>query len=508
MSRTRSSVLNVISGTLLQGVFVVLSFICRTVFIRTLSVDYLGINGLFSNILTVLSLAELGVGNAIIFDMYKPLAIGDQARLTALINYYRKLYNIIAAVVAILGLLLVPFLKYLVRTSVPLDRVTEYYLLYLANTVVSYLIVYKTSIISADQKSYWLNLIRMVFIILQNILQIIVLVVWHSFILYILMQVICSLLINMIGAGLATKMYPFIRGKEKLPAQSRRRIWTNIRSFFIYQLGGAVLNNTDNILISIILGTACVGYYSNYSLLISTVAGFTSMVFVAVQASVGNLNVEKDPKKQLFIFKVLNLISFWLYGFCVVCFIILFQDFIRLWIGKKFLLDMFSICMAVCTFYLQGVLYPIWCYRNTTGLFRQTKFIMLFASAINLILSVWLGYAIGLAGILLATVIARLSTNIWFEPTVLYHIYFHKKVSRYFILQAFYLLLLLVTVGITFLSTRWINGTTIVGFIGKMVLCLIIPNLIFFVTLRKTRPFRYIQKHMLGKLKQRALPTA
>lgn len=492
--------LNVLSGILLQTVTVLLTFVCRTVFIRTLSVDYLGFNGLFSNILSVLSLAELGVGSAITFDMYKPLATGDKARLTALLNYFRRLYNIVAATVGALGLALVPFLRFLVKTSVPMHKVTEYYLLYLANTVVTYLVVYRTSILAADQKSYILNGIRTLFTVVQNAVQIAVLLIWHNFMLYIVIQAVCGLCINVAGAGIATKKYPYIKGRDRLDSAERKKIWVNIRSFFYYQLGGALLNNTDNILISMILGTACVGYYSNYSLIIATVAGFTSMVFNAVQASVGNLNVQSDPEKQLFIFKILGLIGFWMYGFCSICFVLLFQDFIQLWIGRKYLLDMLSIAMAVGAFYLQGVLYPIWCYRNTTGLFRQTRYVMLFTTAINLILSVWLGYVIGLAGILMATVIARVTTNVWFEPTVLYHHYFHKRVRGFFYTHIRYLLLLGAAFGLTFLAVHWINGITAGGFIAKLAICAVLPNAVFYAALHGTQEFRYAQKQLMGKL--------
>ena len=487
-------------GILFQLLTLLLQFISRTVFIRSLGVEYLGINGLFSNILTVLSLADLGVGNAMVYSLYKPLAENDQVKLAALVHYYKKIYTIIAAAVGIVGIVFLPFLGYFVKLKQPVNNLSLYYILYLANTVISYLFVYRTVITTADQKDYTLKRYNMGVVVLQFLLQILALLCFHSFALYIIALVFCTFLANFLCARKTVRMYPYIKNQAELEEQAKEGIWSNVKSFFVYQIGGVALNNTDNILISIILGTVWVGYYSNYSMIIAQVASFTSTVFISLQASVGNLNAGQYDEKRYLVFKGLNLMSFWIYGFCCICFCILFQDFISLWLGNQFLLDMPSIFMAIATFYLQGVLYPIWCYRNTTGLFKQTKYVMLAASAINLVLSVWLGYLWGLAGILGATVIARLSTNIWYEPMVLYRDYFHKNVATYFKGQIGYFLLLTATGAVTFLLCRSLPGTTVPGFAVKLLLCLIVPNFLFYLVFRKTSDFQYLKKTYLSRI--------
>lgn len=500
-SRMRNSALNITAGILYQLLMLLLNFASRTIFIRILGVEYLGINGLFTNILSVLSLAELGVGSAIVYSMYKHLAEDDKTKLTALINYYKKLYNTIAAVIAVVGLALVPFLDYLVNLETPIESITLYYILFLANSVMSYLFVYRTSIATADQKSYKLKVYNMAFALIQFTLQIIVLLTTHNYVLYIIVQIFCALSVNIICTRKTVQLYPFIKGKEQLQADDKREIWSNIKSLFLYQIGGVVLNNTDNILISVILGTIWVGYYSNYSMIIAQIGGFTSIIFVSLQASIGNLNAEGDAQKQFFIFKVLNLVSFWAYGFCAVCFCILFQDFITLWLGSSFLVDMMAVYMAVATFYLQGVLYPIWCYRQTTGLFKHTKYTMFFASIINLGLSIWWGYEFGLVGILAATVVARLATNIWYEPYKLHKLFFGTSPKKYYINQMVNIVLLISVIAlVSVIATGVPVYNPIVNFTIKMLICVIVPNGIFFLIFRKTDEFKYLYDKSLKKV--------
>lgn len=493
MSRTRNSTLNIASGLINQLLLVALNFISRTVFINILGIDYLGINGLFNNILSVLSLAELGIGTAIVYSMYRPLAENDQGRLTALINYYKKLYRIIALIITITGLLLIPFLENLIKLEKPIDNIKLYYLIFLLDSVVSYLFAYKTSILTADQKLYRIKIYNMGITILKFVIQIIILILTHSYVLYILIQVLCTMLLNLICAQKATFLYPYIKGKEQLSNTAKREIWLNIKSFFLYQIGGVVLNSTSNILISVIVGTAVVGYYSNYNMIITQIAGFTSIIFISLQASVGNLNTEGDNKKQYFIFKVMNLLSFLVYGFCSVCFCILFQDFITLWLGREFNIDIYSVHMAVTTFYLQGVLYPIWCYRQTIGLFKHTKYIMLYASIVNLGLSFVLGYIFGLVGILAATVIARLTTNIWFEPYKLHNIFFNVTSKKYFIKQIINVMITSLTILVINIIVSVIpDFSPIINIIIKAALCVVCSFSLFYFAYRKTDEYKYL----------------
>lgn len=484
--RTKKSIINIMAGTGYQIFSIVMNFISRTIFIHTLGSGYLGLNSLFYNILTVLSLAELGIGTAMIYCMYEPLAKKNKEKLAALTQYFKVLYRKIACIVFVLGIAVIPFLKYIVNLQNDISHLTLYYTLFLMDTVVSYLCMYKTSVLTADQKSYILQIFKMLFDTLRLVVQIIILIVAKNYLLYLIVQIFCSVFYNLISAFYVGKKYPYINNKaEKISEIEKESIWSNIKSMFSYKVGGVILNNTDQLLISILVSTEYVGLYSNYYLPIKSVMGVTSAVFIAVQASIGNLAVEKDSKRQYEIFNLLDMVSFWLYGIFTVGFCIMLQDFISLWIGDSYLLSNYLVYIISITYYLTGVLYPIWCYRETVGLFQYTKNIMFYASAINLILSVIFGKLWGMEGILLATIVARILTNIWFEPYKLFSIYFNKSVYKYYkekIQQSIILVLLVIVIQ---RISYFINIKNLfIHFIVKGIMCVVITNIVIYIYLR------------------------
>lgn len=497
-SRIQNSQRNFYISILSQIITLILSFVSRTVFVRTLGMDYLGINGLFTNIISVLSLAELGVGTAIVYSMYRPLAEHDTKKLAALTQYYCSLYKMIAIIVLLVGLGIFPFLDSIINLDTAIPNVKYYYLLFLGETVTSYLIIYKTSIITADQKGYIVTKNRMLANIIASVLQIAVLVSIKNYVIYLMIRILIPLAANYYSSRVASKLYPFIDDKESLSKEERRSIWNNIKSMFLYRVGGVILNNTDNILISSLINTTLVGMYSNYSMLITRVTGFTSLIFSSVQASLGNLNVDANEEKKYEIFNILSLLSFWVYAFCSVCFCILFQDFIAIWLGTEYQLPQDVVYIAVLNFYFEGVLYPIWCYRQTTGLFHETKYTMLVASTINLILSIILGKQIGLFGIFVATAISRICTNLWYDPYILFKKYFNMSPKEYFMKQLLYILTIIVLVAIG----QWLFCLLSISniyfrFIVKTGYCILVPNFIFLLFFYRTEEFRYIIDHVI-----------
>jgi len=483
---------------------IILNFISRTIFIRILGAEYLGISGLFANILTILSLAELGVGTAIIYALYKPLFEKNYAHLSALMNYYKILYRMIAIVVAVIGIALIPFLGMMVNVKKPIPNIEIYYLVFLSNSVVSYLVSYKAAIINADQKMYITKIYLFIFTVIQFVLQTLLLLITHNYIVYIIVQVLCTFLYNVFVSKKADRMYPWLNDKNTLPKDEKIDMFKNIKSMFLYRLGGVLFGGTDNVMISIMVGTIWVGYYSNYNMIIISITGFISVLFTSLYGSIGNLNAGDDTQKKYEVFDVLLFISFWIGGFCSICFFVLFNDFITLWLGNKFLLDVPTVFAIILNFYLATLLNPLWSYRETTGLFRKTKYVMLFTSTINLGLSILLGFYFGIFGILMATVISRLATYFWYEPFVLYRDYFKKPVKIYFFKQVMYFGLMLVAGGITYFSTSLLpSSITIPYFILKLVLCMVIPNALFFMIFHKTKQFAYLYSNFLGKLLNR-----
>lgn len=499
-SRTYKSFKNIFLGIGNQILMLILTFLSRIVFVKVLGAEYLGINGLFSNVLTILSVADLGLGSAIVYSMYKPLAEDNKEKISALMNYYKKIYNIIAIIVAILGICLIPFLKYLINTEQEFENINLYYIIFLTNTVVSYLLASRSVILSADQKLYVTKIYTLIVFILQTIIQILVLLLTKNFILYLLVQVLGTFLTNLCGAVVTKRMYPYINKKDKLKEKEKKEIFKNMKSMFFYKIGGVILNNTDNILISVLVGTVWVGYYSNYYMVISSVETFLSIIFTALSASVGNLIVCADKKQQYMVFKTTNLITNIIFGFCSVGLLILFNDFITIFFGSTYVLSFEIVVVIVLSFYIKGILNPIWVYREATGLFTYTKYIFLFTAIINLILSIILGKICGVFGILLATVIARLVTNAWYEPFILYKIHFEKNVLSYFKENILNLIITVIIIVISGYIVSYINTVSIGNFILKGIICTIIAGLTYYLCYRKTEAFDYLKVNIVNKI--------
>ena len=373
-------------------------------------------------------------------------------------------------------------------------------MLFLLNSIVSYLFAYKSSIFIADQKIYVTKMYALIFLIIQFTLQITILYFTHNYLLYLIIQIICTFGNNILCSIKANKQYPFIMERAMLNKKEKRKIFSNVKSIFIHKISGSILNNSDNILISIMLGTVFVGYYSNYFLIITSLTGLITVLFTSVNASVGNINVENDDEKKYQIFKVLNLISFWIFGYFSVGLILLFNDFITLWIGQEFLLDFSVVVSIVLNFYIVGIMNPIWVYRDTTGLFNDTKVMSLILAILNVILSIVFGHFWGLFGIIFASVISRLCTVFWQQPIVLYKKIFNKKCFQYFYDQIKYLLFVILAILINYVLTKNIDNITVLSFTIKGTILTITTNLLFYIFSCKTSEWKYISDNVLKKL--------
>lgn len=431
-SRTYHAIRNISASIGFQVLNVLLSFFNRTVFLYALNVEYLGISGLFGDIFSMLCLADLGIGTAMTYNMYKPLAEGDYDRVAGLVGLYRRIYHTIAMVVTGIGLSLIPFLKYLVNLESDMPHLELYYVLGLANTVASYLVVYKTAVVNADQKSYLITKYSMVFIVLRSIFTAVFLVLTHNYIIYLILQVVFTYLPNFFSSYIAEKNYPFIKKKVQLPKGEAKQIFGNVWSVFLYKISGVLINATDNTLISVLVNTAAVGYYSNYSMIVTRLSGIINTIFYSLTSSLGNLIVKENEHRRYEIFKIMQSVSQILSAFCVVCVFALEEDFIRLWLGPDYVLDRLVLWAMVLNFCFSIILLPIWVFREAAGLYNKTKYVMLVTAAVNIVVSVILGRMLGLAGIIFATSIARLLTYFWYEPILLFRNYFGQSSLVYF----------------------------------------------------------------------------
>lgn len=500
--RSANSLKNMSASMAAQIFNMLLSFVCRTIFIKLLATEYLGLSGLFTNVLSVLSLSELGIGNAIIIHLYKPLAEKDEYAICKYMNFYCKAYRIIGIFILLFGLVSMPFLQYIVKADTSIPHLKFIYFLFVANSAVSYFYAYKRTIITVDQKEYINTINRNAFLLIQNILQIVVLLLTHSYILYVTMMVLCTFLSNLRIAVIADKMYPFLKNtKAALDKSEILDLLKSLKAIIYHKVGNTVINSTDNIIISAVLGVYITGLYANYSMIIGIVTSFALIIFAACSASIGNLNASESSKKVFGIFKLMTFLSYWIYGFCSICFITLFQPFIELWIGSQFKIDEMTLIFIIIAFFLKGIIGISATFLDVTKLFIITRFVPWVMAIINIIVSIALAKTIGLSGIFLGTIISYVTTEFWINPYVLCKYKFEVPFYKYVGFTSIYLAVALIGGGITYFVAARIDN-----FILKTIVSLTIPNIIFAGCFFKTKEMRYIfntAKTLLGTLRRK-----
>lgn len=500
-SRTKNVTINSSVSLLCQFLNLLLNFLTRTIFIKILGAEYLGVNGLFSNILTILSFAELGIGNAIVFNLYKPLAQGDTQKISSLMLLYKKAYTVIGLFVMGAGILVTPFLNLIIKSKPDIsENISLLYILFLLNTAVSYFFVYKKNIIIADQKNYITLIVTQLTTIVKVMLQTVFLILTHDFVVYLVIQIVCTLAENFVCSALADKMYPYLKKTKSIPLskEETRSIFADVKALAIYKFGSVILNGTDNILISTLLSIHDVGLASNYILLMNSANSILGKIIDAFTASVGNLNTESNSKKQYDVFKKIMFISSWVYGFASVGIYLVSKDFIVAWIGEDYLLGslvVFSICFD---FYVKGVQAAPYMYRTTLGLFVQGKWAAVLAAAVNLILSVILCKPLGLAGIFIATPISRLISTGIIDPYLIYKRTFKRNVLEYFGMFIGYIFLFAIITVVSSLAIGCISIDGWLGVIIKAVVVTVIFNVLMIIIFIKTNMF----KELLNSVKR------
>ena len=505
-SRTLNTARNIGTGFASQGILYLFGVVNRIVFIRCLSAEYLGVNGLFTNILSVLSLAELGIGTAIVFALYKPIADGNQKEISALMHFYGKAYKVIGCVVAVVGLLLLPFMSIIIGDAPNInENLNIIYLLYLFNTSLSYFFSYKTSLLNADQKNYIITLYSTVTTVLQYIVQWIVLLVTKNFLLYLVVQCIFTLLYNILISLYVTKNYKFvdIYKNEKINPQIKKNLFINIKALIVTKVSGILVNSTDNIIITALQGLVVTGINSNYVLLTSTLNSLLSVIFSGMTGSVGNANSSMDQESRYKLFKSINLLNFWLYGWSTIGFIILSNDIVSFLFGRQYVVDINIVIIMAVNYYTVGMQNAIWTFYNTLGLFRHGQYLGLITGLINIVLSIYLGKLWGLFGVLFATFLSRLFTNLWYSPYAVFKYGFKKNFLRYCRRYIMYTIILAFTLFINYSLTSFQLTSLLVTLVLKFIISILVPNVIFGVFFFRTNEFKYVLSKVLFIIKSK-----
>lgn len=495
MSRVKNSVFNLSFSILGQIANIIAKFLVRTVFVYILGNEYLGLNGLFTNILSILSLSELGVGTAIVFSLYKPIAENDEEQIAKIMLVFRKAYIIIGLTVLLAGISLSPFLDFFITDMPNIPNMQIIYILYVINSGISYFLSYKATFISANQKNYIVTNNRYIFIVIFSALQCVLLGLTHNYIIFLILQILCTLFTNISISAIADKKYPVLKIKNAgvLDDDTKHIIKNNVSVNVMHRIGGIIVFSTDNILLSKMFDLSIVGIYSNYSLLVSTVEGVIDQFFHAITASVGNLRVSADKNHQVEIYHIIYFINFWLYSVCAVCFIILFEPFVLLWLGQEYVMDIYCVAFIVLNFYLKGLRKTNQIFNSAYGLSPKYKYMPVPESVINIAASIILGRHLGPMGIFIGTTISSVSTCVWIEPMVLFKFGFESRITPLAKKYIEYMGVTLFTIVITFFATGFVMFDGWIGLIIELLICLIIPNFIIALIYCRTNEFKYVK---------------
>ena len=493
IERTKNTIKNIKAGLILKVYQMLIPFLIRTTMIYIMGVQYLGLSSLFASILQVLNLAELGVGSAMVFAMYKPIAHDDEKTICALMWLYRKYYRIIGLVVGIAGLLLTPAVPHLISGDAPEGlNIYVLYLLNLGATVLTYwLFAYKNCLLLAHQRTDVSSSIAVVTYSLQCFLQLLVLLLYKNYYLYVIVSLSTQALNNIITAYVVTKMYPQYRPAGSLCAEEVKVINRKIGDLFTAKLGSVVLKSSDSIIISAYLGLTVLAIYQNYFFIVSSIIGVIEIILSSMIAGLGNSYVLETKEKNYKDLEKFTFLFLWLTGVCTCCFLGMYQPFMEIWTGKELMLGFGAVVCFAAYFFVYTLNRLLSVYKDAAGLWHEDRFRPLITALVNLSLNLLLVNSWGVYGVLLSTVLSMVFVGMPWLTYTLFYSFFSKEMMRSYVWQLLRHTLLIVLSGaLVSLLCEQLHLAPWPNFLISAVISFVVPNVLFFLCLRKEALFR------------------
>lgn len=506
--RKKSSFKNMITAVSSNVLTIIVGLVAQAVFIKILGSEYLGLNGLFSNVISMLGIVELGMGSAIIYNMYKPIAENNHEKIKSLMQFYKKSYRIITLIISIIGIMIIPFIKYIVDIESVTVGINVYlvYILFLLETICSYILSYKRSMLYADQKEYITNIIHMGYTILVNTMQLTFLYFTHDYYLYLIIKVMMRLVENIVISSYVNRRYSYLLDNNvtKLDSKTEKDIFQKIRALFFHKIGTFIVSGTDNIIISKYLGLVTVGLYSNYYMIINAVQTVINHIIQATRASVGNLLVTESKTKQFDIFNKIRFVNFWISCFSSICIFVIMDSFITIWIGYKFVLPTKVLLVLVINFFIVSSRSTYGAFKEAAGIFYEDRFVPIIESLLNIVLSIIFVKKFGLMGVFMGTIGSGLVLWCYSYPKYVYNKLFGRKISDYMKETIYYFIIFILIAGFTYSLAILISFDNVyLQFISNVLIALIVPNVIMLLLFSKDENFKYFINMLKGLKKRR-----
>lgn len=487
-----------------QMIIILLGFISRRVLIYSVGVQYLGINGLMTNILTIFSLAESGIGLAIGYSLYKPLAENNIEKIKSLMKFYKRTYQFLAVLTAGIGLLFYPFLPIFLKGNTAPD-VTAIYFLFLFSSVASYLWSYKVTLNSSDQNNYLYTIANTITQIGVLIVKVFILYFTENYILYLTIDIGSTLIKNIVFSAILDKKYPYLKEKnvQKLDIEIKRKLFLDIKSLFFRKFGHIISQCSDNLVISSLISINAVGMYSNYTTLITSVTGFVTTFSSGVTASMGNLIASESKERAYAVYKRIDFINFWLYTFTGIGLFCLIEPFIKIWLGREYILSFGILGLSVLTYYLKGINSGIDIVKSASGLFYPDRYVPLIEALINLIISLVFAMKYGLIGVLAGTLISFLLCSFWTKPYFVYKEVFVVPFRKYILWEGEKIITSIIVAVLTYYLQTFVRVENIfLELILKAIVVTVFSNVVLVLRYFRTEEFAYIKEMMISVLKK------
>jgi O-antigen/teichoic acid export membrane protein len=474
------------------------------VFIKTLGAEYLGLNGLFLNVLNALSLAEMGIGTAIAYALYKPIAENDTEQIKSILAFYRRCYFFIGIFIIAVGSLILPLLPYLIKgeVSVPVN-IYNVYLCFLANSVIAYFFAHKRTIIDETQNKYLTTSIDFATNTIVAIVQIIILWQLKDYMAFLFARILGTAIGSTIIFTFANRKFPYIKEKAIiLSSLAKKKIWSNVSILFFHKLGGVVILGTDFLIISAFVGIEAVGIYSNYTLIVGTITTFCNLFIIGADASIGNAIATLTKKEVYAVFRKMAFLIFCIGGLSTVCLVNLLNPFIELWAGKDYLLSNSVVYVIVANYFFMQNRWLVIAFRNDAGVFRPDMYKPLIEIVFNLSLSIFLVRIYGVLGVLIGTLANTFFVNIWVEIFIAHKHIFVTSVGRYLKMYAIQVFALLISCFLTLYVNNFIRA-----FIGKVAVSVLITAIVYLLFFFRTEEFRYFARLIFSSLSKPKSPN-
>lgn len=493
IERTKNATRNIVFLTIQRIYQIVVPFLMRTVMIYFMGVQYLGLSSLFSSILQVLNMAELGVGSAMVYSMYKPIADDDTKKICALMRLYKIYYRVIGAVIGGTGLILMPFVPNLISGDLPTElNIYVLYLLNLGATVISYwLFAYKNCLINAHQRNDISSKISFATTSLQYGLQLLVIIYLKDYYVYLIVALVTQALTNVVTSIVVTKMFPNYKANGNLERDFRKEINRRIRDLFTSKIGAIIVNSADTIVISSFLGLTVLAVYQNYYYILNSLVTFVGIIFTACTAGIGNSLVVESKEKNFHDFNKLTFVIAWMAGFCSICLLCLYQPFMDIWVGKDLKLNFFAVVCFCVYYFIYEINQLLNMYKDAGGIWHEDRFRPLVTAGLNLTLNLIMVQFWEIYGVLLSTVVSMLFVGM---PWILHNLFstiFEKKFLRGYLINLItYVFVTVVAAIVTYSFCNCFSVGLVGTFIIRAFISCIVPNLIFLIAYIKRREFR------------------